>query len=193
MPSNVLKMTGKCVLIIGASFQQHWGPINTNRLNCPDEQYKWALLLWPTRPSSLCRSGDRSIFGVLQGPFCLGIPLRPSHRGRSCLMWFRSEIWGEQDIMVTMATIIGTTILVNPSPPSAAYMRHWNGSALVQVLACRLFGAKPLPEPMLVYCQLDSWEQISVKLGTGFYHFHSRKCIWNCRLQKYGPFCPGVD
>ena len=30
-------------------------------------------------------------------------------------------------------------------------------------MACRLFGAKPLPEPMLVYCQLDSWEQISVK------------------------------
>ena len=27
-------------------------------------------------------------------------------------------------------------------------------SALVQVMACRLFGAKPLPEPMLAYCQL---------------------------------------
>ena len=26
-----------------------------------------------------------------------------------------------------------------------------------------LFGAKPLPKPMLVYCQLDSLEQISVK------------------------------
>ena len=30
-------------------------------------------------------------------------------------------------------------------------------------MACRLFGAKPLPEPMLAYCQLDHWEQISVK------------------------------
>ena len=28
-------------------------------------------------------------------------------------------------------------------------MRQWTGSALVQVMACRLFGAKPLPEPML--------------------------------------------
>ena len=27
---------------------------------------------------------------------------------------------------------------------------------LVQVMACRLFGAKPLPEPMLAYCQLDT-------------------------------------
>ena len=38
---------------------------------------------------------------------------------------------------------------VNSSPPSAAYMRQWIGSALVQIMACRLFGAKPLPEPIL--------------------------------------------
>ena len=30
-------------------------------------------------------------------------------------------------------------------------------------MACRLVGAKPLPEPMLTYCQLDPWEQTSVK------------------------------
>ena len=46
-------------------------------------------------------------------------------------------------------------------------------------MACRLFGAKPLPEPVLVYCQLDSWEQISVKFEFEFYHFHARKCIEN--------------
>ena len=34
---------------------------------------------------------------------------------------------------------------------SAAYMRQWTGLSLVQVIACRLFSAKPLPEPMLVY------------------------------------------
>ena len=48
---------------------------------------------------------------------------------------------------------------VHSNPPSPAYMRQWTGSALVQVMACRLFGAKPLPEPMLAYCQLDSWEK----------------------------------
>ena len=26
-------------------------------------------------------------------------------------------------------------------------------SVLVQTMACRLFGARPLPEPMLAYCQ----------------------------------------
>ena len=56
-----------------------------------------------------------------------------------------------------------------------------------------LFGAKPLPEPMSAYCQLDSWEQISGKFESEFYHFHSKKCIWNCRLPKWRPFCPGGD
>ena len=43
----------------------------------------------------------------------------------------------------------------NSSPPSAAYMRQWIGSALVQIMACRLIGTKPLSKPMLGYCQLD--------------------------------------
>ena len=37
----------------------------------------------------------------------------------------------------------------------------------------------------------DSWEQISVKFVSEFYHFHPRKCIWKCCLQKWWPFCPG--
>ena len=78
----------------------------------------------------------------------------------------------------------------NSSPPRAAYMWH---STLVQVMACRLFGAKPLPEPMQAYCQLDSWEQISVKFELEFYHFHSRKCIWKCRLPEWRPFYLGGD
>ena len=61
--------------------------------------------------------------------------------------------------------------LLYPSPPSAAYSRQWTWSALVQVMACRLFGAKPLPEPMLAYCQLDSWEQKSWKLKRDLYIF----------------------
>ena len=32
-------------------------------------------------------------------------------------------------------------------------------------MVCWLFGVKPLHEPMLVYLQPDSWEQISVKFG----------------------------
>ena len=88
-----------------------------------------------------------------------------------------------------------TEEVFNSSAPNAAYMRQWSVSvpSLVHVMACHLFGAKPLSEPMLVYCQLNSREQISVKFKSEFYHFHSRKCIWNCRLLKWQPFCPGRD
>ena len=47
-------------------------------------------------------------------------------------------------------------------------MRQWTGSLSVQVIAWRLFGAKPLPEPMLIYCQSDYWEQVSVKFEQNF-------------------------
>ena len=65
----------------------------------------------------------------------------------------------------------------NPSVPSAAYMHRWSGSALFQVMACRLFGAKPLPEPMLTYRQLDLQEQTSGTFESQYQTFHSWKCI----------------
>ena len=78
-------------------------------------------------------------------------------------------------------------------PMSLKSQGQWTASALVQIMACRLFGAKSLPEPMLAYCQLDSREQISMKFESEFYQFHSRKCIWNCRLPKWRPYCHGKD
>ena len=61
-----------------------------------------------------------------------------------------------------------------PPPPSSVYMHQWIGSALVQIVACRLYGANPISRPMLDYCQLD-WEQVSVKFESEFYNFHSQK------------------
>ena len=51
--------------------------------------------------------------------------------------------------------------------------------SLVKIMACCLFGAKPLPKPILTYCQLDP-NEIYLK----FKSFHSRKCIPKCRLQN---------
>ena len=39
--------------------------------------------------------------------------------------------------------------------------RPW--STLVLVMACHLLSAKPLPKPVLIYCQLDPKEQILMK------------------------------
>ena len=53
--------------------------------------------------------------------------------------------------------------MFNSPPPGAADMRRGTRSALVRVMACYRFVAKPLPEPMMAHCQLDSWEHISVE------------------------------
>ena len=39
---------------------------------------------------------------------------------------------------------------LNSSPPSDAYMHQWIKSALVQIMTCRLFSAKPLSNPCWV-------------------------------------------
>ena len=44
---------------------------------------------------------------------------------------------------------------------SLCWQNGW--SASIQVMACHLFGAKPLPESMLIYGQLDPLKQTSVK------------------------------
>ena len=76
------------------------------------------------------------------------------------------------DTVITLTESCFTPI----TPPSAAYMRQRIGSELVQIAVCGLFDARSLPGPMLPYCQLDSWEHISVKFESNFYHFHSSKC-----------------
>ena len=72
----------------------------------------------------------------------------------------------------------------NSSPPSAAYMRHWIGSALVQIMACRLFGAKPLFKPMLLPIRpLWNFCEILIKMvNFSFIKLSSA---------KWWPFCPG--
>ena len=71
-------------------------------------------------------------------------------------------------------------------------MHQWTGSALLKEMACRLFGAKPLPHPMLTHCQLDPLKQTSVKFESKYKTFDWWKCIWISSV-KWRPFCPGGD
>ena len=50
---------------------------------------------------------------------------------------------------------------------------------MVQVMTCRLYGSKPLPEPMLLYCQLDHWEQTSVKYKSKYKAFIQENAFEN--------------
>ena len=82
---------------------------------------------------------------------------------------------------------------INSLRPSDTYTSQYDKPSLVQIMACRLFGAKPLSEPMLPYCQLNPKEHISVKFYLKFKSFHLRKCTWKCRLPKWWPFCLGLN
>ena len=63
------------------------------------------------------------------------------------------KLWSSGDPMIIISQpceTVGNTHLTDL--PLVPDMRQWVGSALVQIMACRLFGAKPLSKPMLEYC-----------------------------------------
>ena len=59
------------------------------------------------------------------------------------------------------------------------------GQTLVQVMACRLFGVKPLPEPLLIYCKTLA-NTFQWKVNQNIKIFNSWNCIWKCRPQNGG-------
>ena len=64
-----------------------------------------------------------------------------------------------------------------------AYMRHQAMPLSIYIMACRLFGAKPLSEPMLDYCQLDPWIQ----------HFLLKEVHLKMLVAKCRPYCLGLN
>ena len=73
----------------------------------------------------------------------------------------------------------------NSSVPNVAYMFQWIWSASVQIMAWRLFGAKPFSKSILDDCQLDHSEQISMIFQSKDKSCHSRK-HWKYRLSNSG-------
>ena len=55
--------------------------------------------------------------------------------------------------------------------------------SLVHTMAYPLFGAKPLSESMLAFCQPHLWKQILVKLELKYNSFDSNKCDENVYLK----------
>ena len=62
------------------------------------------------------------------------------------------------DIYFNSVLVMCYILLALTHLPLCSYMRQWVGSALVRIMACRLFGAKSLSKPMLGYCPLDPQE-----------------------------------
>ena len=82
-----------------------------------------------------------------------------NHRQSDCsfsfLVWLTLKKKGKSRVMEFPHKTLSCHDVIMPSPPSAAYMRQWIGSALVQIMACRLSGTKPVFKPMLSYSELD--------------------------------------
>ena len=80
-----------------------------------------------------------------------------------CNIWhkFTQNLYIFISIYSTFTQILSTLIekghilAFNSSPPSVTYICQWTGSALVQIMACLLIGAKPLSKPVQGYGQVD--------------------------------------
>ena len=59
-----------------------------------------------------------------------------------------------------------TISVINSLTTSGTYMCQCFASALVQLMACHLIGAKPLLEPMLTFCQFDPHEHNSIRFAS---------------------------
>ena len=81
---------------------------------------------------------------------------------------------------------------VNTLWSSDVYRQQYNIPTLFQIMACRLFDAKPLSEPMLPYCQLDPKEHISIK-----FHLKFKRKFKEMHLKmssaKWRPLCLSLN
>ena len=84
--------------------------------------------------------------------------------------------------------IIGT---INSSPPSAAYMRQWTGPSSVQAMACRLFGAKPLPEQCWLIVNWTQGNKFQWNLKRNYIIFIQENAFENIVCQNGGNLFQG--
>ena len=106
-------------------------------------------------------------------PFVRGIhrsPVNSPHKGqwRGALMFSLICVWINDWVNNPEAgdfrryrahydvTVMTCTLWISVSiSPSTANIRQWIGSVLVQIIACRLFGTKPLFKPLLGLCNRE--------------------------------------
>ena len=81
--------------------------------------------------------------------------------------------------------------LLTHLPYSATYMRKWIGSALFQIIACRLFGAKPLYK--LIILVIRPLGLTFSELLIEIQNFSFTKMHLKISSAKWRPFCPGED
>ena len=94
-----------------------------------------------------------------------------------------------ENIACEMAAILSWPHCVNPLRLSEAYMCQWTRPSLVQIMACRVFGAKPLSEPIVYYCQLD----LRKRLQSNCIQRKFKKILLKMSSAKWRPFCLSLN
>ena len=101
------------------------------------------------------------------GSLSIQSAMGPLHAASNVISkWGRDDstpFWGKYDRIEGGPIIQHGQFFLNWLRPRDTYMRHQTRPSLVQIMACSLFGAKPISEPMLDYCKLDFCEHISMK------------------------------
>ena len=72
-------------------------------------------------------------------------------------------------------------------------MHQWTGPSLVQVIACRLFGAKPLPEPNAGLLSIGLLGTSFSEILIGILSFSLKKMHLQMSSAKMAAFCPGGE
>ena len=72
-------------------------------------------------------------------------------------------------------------------------MRRWTGSSLVQMMTSRLFGAKPLSEPMLEHCVIGSFGTNFSEFSIEYNSFSFKKMHLKMSSGKWRPSCLGLN
>ena len=84
-------------------------------------------------------------------------------------------------INVIIASLVLWHLNISPS--------QWIGSALVQIMTCRLFGAKPLSKLTLIFVNLTVVKETLIKIQNASF----TKMLMKISYAKWRPFSPGGD
>ena len=74
--------------------------------------------------------------------------------------------------------------------PGDAYMRKQIRQSLLQIMACRLFGDKPLSEPILAYCSVDPGNKLHY-IWIKIHWFYFKKMHLKMFSANWWLFCSG--
>ena len=117
----------------------------------------------------------------------------PDHPATECMIW-RQTRPGQSTCLghVTHASGVQGTIMTCGYRITTREKKIWMEGRWPHALVVSY--QKTVTIAAWMYLFMDNKNMIKKeKKEWEFDHFHSRKCIWNCLLPKWRPFCPGGD